>query len=233
MFQLDTAVVQQMQMELTYATTCETCQNTRPSTQTSRVLALDATDVKSLNEGLDKFVEIERLHGDNAVDCGVCQSKQNSQRQQSIKKPPKILLINLKRIRFDLQRQVREKLNHYISFPDQLDIRKYLTSYWNGDEADTFDSKESDDHYSSDATASYWYDLVGVIIHSGSATKDRPTKRWFKFNDTKVEEFDFANIQDEAFGGELKMNLDEQANKKGQNSKSAKKSASSNDTSSN
>jgi hypothetical protein len=59
----------------------------------------------------------------------------------------------------------------------------------------------------------YEYELVGVLVHSGSADaghyysfiKDRSSftnNRWLEFNDTYVREFDVKNLGNECFGGE-------------------------------
>ncbi|KAJ8306053.1 hypothetical protein KUTeg_016598 [Tegillarca granosa] len=72
------------------------------------------------------------------------------------------------------------------------------------------------------------YELVGVVVHSGQANaghyysfiKDRrgnmmtnPSKgKWFKFNDTIVEEFEFndTTIEAECFGGTYKAKVYDQ-----------------------
>lgn len=58
----------------------------------------------------------------------------------------------------------------------------------------------------------YEYELVGVLVHSGSADaghyysfiKDRHpgSNRWLEFNDTYVREFDVKNLGQECFGGD-------------------------------
>jgi ubiquitin C-terminal hydrolase len=60
----------------------------------------------------------------------------------------------------------------------------------------------------------YQYNLVGVLVHSGSADaghyysfiKERNKSsqnygKWFEFNDTQVKEFDIKNLRKECFGG--------------------------------
>ena len=61
----------------------------------------------------------------------------------------------------------------------------------------------------------YEYQLVGVLIHSGSAdaghyysyikerNPDSPNYgRWFEFNDTQVRDYDFSNLARDCFGGQ-------------------------------
>lgn len=55
----------------------------------------------------------------------------------------------------------------------------------------------------------YEYELVGVLVHSGSADaghyysfiKERNSNRWLEFNDIHVREFDVKNLEAECFGG--------------------------------
>ncbi|ETO31459.1 hypothetical protein RFI_05660 [Reticulomyxa filosa] len=191
-----------MEIQLNYKTTCDHCDKARDRKETCRLLSLEAADVKSLTEGLDKFVELERLHDKNAVTCENCQSKQNCQRRQTIAQSPDVLIICLKRFRYDVANQQREKLNHEIAFSEHLNLWPYLTAYFNHDSPEAL-------------TSSSWYDLKGVIIHSGDTNKghyytlinDDKTKQWYKFDDTKVSPFDFAKIKEEAFGGFVRINV--------------------------
>lgn len=61
----------------------------------------------------------------------------------------------------------------------------------------------------------YNYELVGVVVHSGSADsghyysyikeqeqqQDEEEEKWYEFNDTKVTEFDKKELPQETFGG--------------------------------
>ena len=62
---------------------------------------------------------------------------------------------------------------------------------------------------------SYWYQLIGVVVHTGTAEgghyysfiRDRSSPQgrdqWFLFNDAEVKPFDPAQIGSECFGGEM------------------------------
>jgi len=55
----------------------------------------------------------------------------------------------------------------------------------------------------------YEYELVGVLVHSGTADgghyysfiKERGTNKWFEFNDKTVREFEIKDLAKECFGG--------------------------------
>jgi len=58
----------------------------------------------------------------------------------------------------------------------------------------------------------YQYELVGVVVHSGTADqghyysmiKERTSKKdkWYKFDDKKVELFNIDHLGEETFGGD-------------------------------
>ena len=57
----------------------------------------------------------------------------------------------------------------------------------------------------------FQYELVGLIVHAGSANsghyisfiKQRDTGKWLQFNDTTVGEFSPSDIPEVAFGGAI------------------------------
>ena len=59
----------------------------------------------------------------------------------------------------------------------------------------------------------YWYNLAGVVVHTGTADgghyysfiRDRysTTGSWYLFNDAEVKPFDPSQIAAECFGGEM------------------------------
>ena len=92
---------------------------------------------------------------------------------------PRYLLATLKRFDFDFDLMIRKKLNDYFEFQVEVDLREYTQDYLNQKEAqerlreerkgqaDADDAMEEikmrqpDDYYK--------YDLVGVIVHAGTA----------------------------------------------------------------
>ena len=66
---------------------------------------------------------------------------------------------------------------------------------------------------------SYWYQLIGVVVHTGTAEgghyysfildRSSPQGRdqWFLFNDAEVKPFDPAQIASECFGGEMTVSV--------------------------
>ena len=190
-------------------------------------MALNLT-VKSnnLQESLAEFVKGEMLEGDNAYFCEKCSVKRNTVKRMCIKSLPQTLVIQLKRFHYDWETNRALKFDDYFEFPWTLDMGPYTTEGITAQEdRDKFQSKLSPGLRlnASLKEVSYIYDLVGVVVHSGQASaghyysfiKERRgnsvtnanKNKWFKFNDTNVEEFEMTeeNLKAECFGGKFKV----------------------------
>jgi len=75
-----------------------------------------------LSDCLKKFVEVEKM-----IDCGYkceeCKRTVNVEKDLTIYRFPKVLLIHLKRFYHSAMR--KEKLNTTLGFPEKLDMRTY------------------------------------------------------------------------------------------------------------
>ena len=198
-------------------------------------MALNLT-VKSnnLTESLDQFVRGELLEGDNAYYCEKCQAKRSAVKRMSIRKLPKTLVIQLKRFHYDHETNRAVKFDDYFEFPRQLDMSPYTTEGIRQAEKTSETSKVQRSRTLSTSSMSsasmrqktggqsqanqkmmQVYDLVGMVVHSGSAgaghyysfIKDRSSDKWFKFNDTSVEEMEMTEetLAQECFGGSFKV----------------------------
>lgn len=76
----------------------------------------------NITDCLDKFIEAEKM-----IDCGYkcsgCKKNVSVEKNLTIYRFPKILVIHLKRFYNSSMR--REKLNTTVQFPELLDVRKY------------------------------------------------------------------------------------------------------------
>ena len=85
--------------------------------------AIKFTGNISIQDCLEKFIDVEKM-----VDCGFkcegCKKSVNVEKDLTIYRFPKILVIHLKRFYHSAMR--REKLNTTVSFPEtKLDMRNY------------------------------------------------------------------------------------------------------------
>lgn len=164
-------------------------------------LSLEVSKKRHLTESLALYVQGESLEGENAYFCEREQRKVSATKRICIKSLPHTLVCHLKRFEFDYSTMEKMKINDYLEFPSEIDMYPY-TSEGLAEAAD----KSEDDR-------SIMYDLVGVVVHSGTADtghyysfiKDRgePTaQQWLEFNDEVVREFDVGTMGEECFGGE-------------------------------
>lgn len=115
-----------------------------------------------------------------------------------LKDIPDSLIFHLKRFDFNLRTLQRSKINDHFSFPSTVDMRPY-----------TVDFMENPDIVSEDL-----FELVGVLVHSGTAEsghyysyiRERPStsshkQSWVEFNDEIVSTWDQTTLESCCFGG--------------------------------
>lgn len=154
---------------------CPECENDSKTTMDPFIdLSLGIKNKNTLNECLEGFHKKEQLH-DYDFFCENCQSQQNPIKQLTINNLPPVLVLQLKRFEH-LMNGTNQKLNDYISFPKQLDMKAYL-----------HDSEEDN------TDPSIIYELIGIISHSGTVNEGHyvafckiTSGEWFKFNDSMV-----------------------------------------------
>lgn len=160
-------------------------------------LQLDVKGCKDVYASFDKYVEVERLEGDNkyhAEQFGL----QDAKKGVLFTEFPPVLQLQLKRFEYDFMRDSMVKINDRYEFPAVLDLdrgdRKYLTP-------------------DSDPSVRNLYYLHSVLVHSGGVHGGhyyafiRPdlTDQWFKFDDERVTKEDSKRAMDEQFGGEEEL----------------------------
>lgn len=105
---------------------------------------------------------------------------------------PEILIVQLKRFQFNLSTHEREKVDNYFEFPYRLDICKATVT----------------------PDVSQWYDLIGILMHSGTAQGGHyfshilnENGKWNTFNDTVVRPSNPDSLIEECCGGDRSANL--------------------------
>ena len=170
-------------------------------------IPLDIKNKRDLSEALNLFIKEDILEGDNKYFCEKYDRKIKVMKRCCIKTLPNTLTITLKRFDFDFSQMQKVKINDYFEFPFSFDIKPWTIVGLKDQippEAN-YEPEEQSESY-------YRYELVGVLVHSGTAEgghyysfiKDRSgeSKGWFEFNDNKVRPFDVNNIRTECFGSE-------------------------------
>ena len=137
----------------------------------------------NLEECLEAFCEEEILSGKNQYYCEKCKCFQDCKKSLHLLQSPEILILQLKRFRFDSF--FSRKVSTHVRFPFE-DFQIGL------------DSDES----STDSPDSCTYDLVGFVSHSGSMSgghyvaycRDKDNE-WLKFDDDIVTQVDRKTVE--------------------------------------
>jgi ubiquitin carboxyl-terminal hydrolase 7 len=113
---------------------------------------------------------------------------------------PPILQLHLNRFRFDWSTETTTKVNTALTFPSLLDLRKVMDH----NAHDVTPDEESSDNACT-------YELQAVLVHTGEYNSghyysyvrpDIRTNDWYRFNDATVTKVDFAQVQQDAYGGQ-------------------------------
>ncbi|KAA8518418.1 hypothetical protein F0562_015892 [Nyssa sinensis] len=160
-------------------------------------LQLDVKGCRDVYASFDKYVEVERLEGDNkyhAEQHGLQDAKKGV---LFIDFPP-VLQLQLKRFEYDFMRDTMVKINDRYEFPLQLDLDRENGKYLSPD---------------ADRSVRNIYTLHSVLVHSGGVHGGhyyafiRPTlsDQWFKFDDERVTKEDMKRALEEQYGGEEEL----------------------------
>uniref|UniRef100_G1RX52 ubiquitinyl hydrolase 1 n=1 Tax=Nomascus leucogenys TaxID=61853 RepID=G1RX52_NOMLE len=211
---------------------CKDCPHRYEREEAFMALNLGVTSCQSLEISLDQFVRGEVLEGSNAYYCEKCKEKRITVKRTCIKSLPSVLVIHLMRFGFDWESGRSIKYDEQIRFPWMLNMEPYTVS---GMARQDSSSEVGENGRSMDqggggsprkkVALTENYELVGVIVHSGQAhaghyysfIKDRRgcgKGKWYKFNDTVIEEFDLNDetLEYECFGGEYRPKVYDQTN---------------------
>lgn len=160
-------------------------------------LQLDVKGCRDVYASFDKYVEVERLEGDNkyhAEQHGLQDAKKGV---LFIDFPP-VLQLQLKRFEYDFMRDTMVKINDRYEFPLTLDLDREDGKYLSPD---------------ADRGVRNLYTLHSVLVHSGGVHGGhyyafiRPTlsDQWFKFDDERVTKEDMKRALEEQYGGEEEL----------------------------
>ncbi|KAG2629395.1 hypothetical protein PVAP13_3KG431800 [Panicum virgatum] len=169
-------------------------------------LQLDVKGCRDVYASFDKYVEVERLEGDNkyhAEQYGL----QDAKKGVLFLDFPPVLQLQLKRFEYDYMRDTMVKINDRYEFPLQLDLDRDDGKYLSPD---------------ADRSIRNLYTLHSVLVHSGGVHGGhyyafiRPTlsDQWYKFDDERVTKEDTKKALEEQYGGEEEIRLKKEQEEK-------------------
>ncbi|CAL5365147.1 unnamed protein product [Camellia sinensis] len=160
-------------------------------------LQLDVKGCRDVYASFDKYVEVERLEGDNKYHAEQFGLQDARKGVLFIDFPP-VLQLQLKRFEYDFMRDTMVKINDRYEFPLQLDLDRENGKYLSPE---------------ADRSVRNLYTLHSVLVHSGGVHGGhyyayiRPTltDQWFKFDDERVTKEDIKRALEEQYGGEEEL----------------------------
>ncbi|XP_065870951.1 ubiquitin C-terminal hydrolase 12-like isoform X1 [Euphorbia lathyris] len=160
-------------------------------------LQLDVKGCRDVYASFDKYVEVERLEGDNKYHAEQ-HGLQDARKGVLFIDFPPVLQLQLKRFEYDFMRDTMVKINDRYEFPLQLDLDREDGKYLSPD---------------ADRSVRNLYTLHSVLVHSGGVHGGhyyayiRPTlsDQWFKFDDERVTKEDMKRALEEQYGGEEEL----------------------------
>ncbi|XP_015699161.1 ubiquitin C-terminal hydrolase 13-like isoform X2 [Oryza brachyantha] len=160
-------------------------------------LALDVKGCSDVYASFDKYVEVERLEGDNKYQSEKHGLQDAKKGMLFIDFPP-VLQLQLKRFEYDFVRDTMVKINDRYEFPLQLDLDKDDGKYLSPE---------------ADRSVRNLYTLHSVLVHSGGGHGGhyyafiRPalSDTWYKFDDERVTKEDMKRALEEQYGGEEEL----------------------------
>jgi len=131
--------------------------------------------MQTLDDAVMDFLSVEKLTGDDCWKCPRCKQRVEATKKIDIWKMPPVLVVQLKRFKFDKRKRDFAKIKSLIKVPMQVDLTKYVSSPRQEEQI---------------------YEMVCVANHHGSYGHGHYTascwhpveKKFFKYDDTKVVE---------------------------------------------
>ncbi|KAK9775074.1 hypothetical protein SCAR479_08348 [Seiridium cardinale] len=174
------------------------CEHISERIEPFSAIQCDIKGIASLQESLQAYVDGEIMEGDNKYKCERCNRHVDAVKRACLKEVPDDVIFHLKRFSFDLRTLQRNKINDHFAFPKEIDLGPFKVEHLTNSSGEP----ESD-----------IFELVGVLVHSGTAEsghyysyiRERPSsssdQSWFEFNDDTVSAWDPTNLEGSCFGG--------------------------------
>ena len=155
---------------------CKDCPHYSDSREPYLAVSLQVQNKKSIEESLNAFVEGEMLEGDNAYYCDKCEKKVNTLKRICIKRLPRMLILVLKRFKFDLETMQKIKVNDYCEFPHYLNMEPYTQEGLARRDKEKERQAAGEDPMEVEEPPKlkypkeyYEYKLRGIVVHSGTS----------------------------------------------------------------
>lgn len=159
-------------------------------------ISVNVENCSSLEDSLHHFVEGEKIS-----DFAWQENKPrvNIIKKQCLSEISDTIIFHLKRFKLNFDTFAREKVNDSLPFPLELTMKSYMKE---GQE------ENIDDKCNYRDASYYQYELVGVVVHSGTSDSGHyfsylrdADNSWYEFNDAEISKFSVTSLEAECFGG--------------------------------
>jgi len=192
---------------------CQKCKHRRAKREEFQDISLVVEGVNSVGEAMKKFVEVERLEGDNQYFCEKCNEKVDAVKGHRLVLPPRVLALHLKRFSFDWNTERRVKDCAEVEVPLSLSIEDLMREEAYHDAMNSLESpglafadtesfseslwddiRKSEEAFAPSTSSEHFvYDLSSIIVHQGSANSGHyfaivksGDRKWLECNDDFV-----------------------------------------------
>lgn len=139
-----------------------------------------------LRNALASYCSVTTLDGDDSVECFTCKKRIKTVQFLKLAGISATVFIHLKRFRYDVKSESTNKLLHFVSYPELLDLKPYL------------DNKVFQSNYGECQSRSIIYQLYAVLSHRGRTPNSghiysyvfSPDNHWYLANDEKLSPVD-------------------------------------------
>lgn len=184
-------------------------------------IQLDVEGCDNIYQSMKKFVEVERLDGENQYDAGEEHGKQDAEKGTAFTKFPHILTIHLKRFAFSAHTMNYSKIHTKFAFPEILDMEKFLTRSPDSNPEPSIYRLHSILIHRGDVGSGHYYSYVKPspvestapaedapaesdaqppLPGTASDTENWPRSGWYRFDDERVYDVEKAEAVDYNFG---------------------------------
>ncbi len=154
---------------------CGYCNNKVHNFDIFQVLQLSINS-NNLYDCLDSFINPESFDNHNMYTCEFCGRKTKASKNTTIWSPPPILIIQLKRFKFN-NSYIPYKITDLIEYPHELNINKYIDPI-NNNNNNYYKLFAINNHHGNNTYAGHYTSIV----------KSRLDNKWYEFDDSSVLE---------------------------------------------
>lgn len=161
---------------------CTICLNETIKENYESLLSIPIVSHSNLQDALAAFCSQVKLDGDNSLECWKCERKTAALQSLQLTNISPVVVIHLKRFVYDQNAKITRKLQHFMSYPEFLDLMPYV---------DRHVLQSNQDNPQLDKLI---YQLYGVLIHLGDTANNghifsyirSPDDAWYTANDETV-----------------------------------------------